>query len=108
VRRSHHARCVARRARAIPDDPDDSGATCQKPVSAGGRGVVRAARDAYGVALVFRFYDQQRIQVGTCQSYPATVETELDQRITCSTPLIIDMGSPQPVNARADPLPIWE
>jgi hypothetical protein len=58
------------------------------------------------VTLLFRFYDEQGIQVGTCQSYSAKVEPEIDQRVTCSVPLTIDTASPQPVTVRAEPSPV--
>lgn len=58
------------------------------------------------VSLLFRFYDDQGIQVGYCQAYPITVEPEVAQRTTCSFPLLLDTASPQPIRVEAEPLPI--
>ncbi len=68
--------------------------------------LVRAAgSDDTEVALLFRFYDEQGVQVGTCESASAAVEPEVKQRITCSFPLILDSGSPQPIRVQAESLP---
>lgn len=67
--------------------------------------LVRAASDRdTEVALLFRFYDEQGIQVGTCESDSATVEPEVEQRITCSFPLILDTATPQPIRVQAEAL----
>lgn len=60
------------------------------------------------VALLFQFYDEQRVQVGTCESNPTTVEPEVELRVGCSFPFILDTVSPQPVSVRVEPLPIRE
>lgn len=60
------------------------------------------------VALLFRFYDEQGVQVGTCESNPTTIEPEVEQRVGCSFPFILDTVSPQPVSVRVEPLPIRE
>jgi hypothetical protein len=68
--------------------------------------LVRAAsNDDTDVALLFRFYDKQGIQTGTCESDSTTVEPEVEQRITCSSPLLQDTTSPQPIRVQAEALP---
>lgn len=54
--------------------------------------------------FLFRFYDDQSVQVGTCESYPVTVEPEIGQRVECSSPLLLDTGSQQPVSVSVEPL----
>lgn len=58
------------------------------------------------VSLLFRFYDDQGIQVGYCQAYTIIVEPEVAQRATCSFPLLLDTASPQPARVEAEALPV--
>lgn len=57
------------------------------------------------VTLLFRFYDDQGVQVGTCDSTTATVEPEVAQKVSCSFPLTVDTTSAQPVRVRIEPSP---
>jgi hypothetical protein len=52
--------------------------------------------------LLFRFYDEQGVQVGTCESDAVTIEPEVEQRVGCSFPLRLDTVSPQPVDVRVE------
>lgn len=54
--------------------------------------------------FLFRFYDDQGIQVGTCESYTVAVEPDIGQRVECSTPLFLDTGSQEPVSVSVEPL----
>lgn len=55
--------------------------------------------------LLFRFYDEQGVQVGTCESDVVIVEPDIARRVTCSIPPRMDTTSPQPERVAAVPLP---
>jgi hypothetical protein len=55
-------------------------------------------------ALVFHFYNEQRVQVATCESGEVLIQPEVARRVTCST--AIDAGSPQPVMVLAETKPV--
>lgn len=60
------------------------------------------------VAVRFRFYDLQGVQIGTCESNLVSIEPEVAQRLTCGMQLIVDTGSPPPVQVRVERLPMVE
>lgn len=57
------------------------------------------------VKLRIRLYDEQGIQVATCETSTVTVEPQITQRVECGSWVIIDTKSPQPVSAIAEVLP---
>jgi len=52
--------------------------------------------------LLFRFYDDNGIQLGTCDTQTFTVEPEVAQRVSFSFPVFVDASSPQPVELRVE------
>jgi hypothetical protein len=54
------------------------------------------------VSLTFRFYDDAGVQVGTCEAYRVVIEPEVVQRVTCASPVRLDIGGPQPVRVEVD------
>ncbi len=58
------------------------------------------------MSLLFRFYDDQGIQVGTCTSDVVRIEPDIGQRFTCAVPLIVDTASLQPSIVRVESLPV--
>lgn len=69
--------------------------------------LVRSTRDDADTLawLLFRFYDERGVHVGSCASDAAVVEPGISRRVTCSYPIRIDAESPQPVSVEAVPLP---
>lgn len=55
--------------------------------------------------LLFRFYDDRGVQVGTCESDVVIVEPSISRRVTCFSPIWIDAMSPQPTRVEAVALP---
>jgi hypothetical protein len=51
--------------------------------------------------LLFRFYDENNIQIGTSESHTVVLEPEVAQKVS-SLSLIVDAGSPQPKLVRID------
>lgn len=75
--------------------------------SYGASALVRATTDRdTDVTLLFRFYDEDDVQVGTCESNPVTIEPEVDQRVECSSPFLLDTVSPQPVRVSVEAPPM--
>lgn len=54
--------------------------------------------------LIFRFYNDQRVQVATCASNDERIEPEVARRVSCALPVSVDTVRPQPVTVRADPV----
>lgn len=55
--------------------------------------------------LIFRFYTADGIQVGTCESGRLVIEPDVNQRINCAFPLLLDSQGLQPTTVRAEPAP---
>lgn len=55
--------------------------------------------------LLFRFYDSQGVQVGTCESNIVVLEPGISRQVPCQLPITIDVQSPQPQRVVAVPLP---
>ncbi len=68
---------------------------------------IDSALDEYDTLaqLLFRFYDQRGVQVGTCESDVVIVEPDISRRVTCFSPIRIDAMSPQPTRVEAVALP---
>lgn len=65
--------------------------------------LIRVAGDRdVETSFLFRFYDDQGVQVGTCESNIVTIEPNIEQRVTCDFPLIVDTVSLQPVRMQLD------
>jgi len=69
--------------------------------------LVRSTLDEYDTLaqLLFRFYDDRGVQVGTCESDVVIVEPGISRKVTCFSPIRIDVVSPQPTRVEAVPLP---
>jgi hypothetical protein len=69
--------------------------------------LVRSTLDEYDTLaqLLFRFYDDRGVQVGTCESDVVIVEPGISRKVTCFSPIRIDAVSPQPTRVEAVPLP---
>lgn len=59
-------------------------------------------------SFLFRFYDDDGTQVGTCESNTVLIEPEIGQRVECSLPLTLDTVSAQPVRVQVEALPAFE
>lgn len=55
--------------------------------------------------LLFRFYDTQGVQVGTCSSDWVTTSPDGPQQVSCSYPLHIDTTQAQPVRVEVESQP---
>lgn len=68
-------------------------------------GVPRGTDDIEAT-LLFRFYAADGAQVGTCESNRLVIEPEVNQRVTCAFPLLLDTHGPQPVLVQAETTPV--
>lgn len=57
------------------------------------------------VGLLFRFLTADSMQVATCESGDLHIEPEVVLRATCSVPITLPNGSPQPVTVQAEVRP---